>query len=154
MCTQVRTQIEKFLHVRLSTVCEVCPNTHTRAHARSRTHSAFSEGMDWANFSPPFDILGDGEGGRGGRRTAKECAACGLCTGRKLIEKLIVCVSILAIVFGLRWLCCTLYMRKYPQEPKPPDMSFPNWEVRAAGAFKMSSPRGVDSKMYLFMLYC
>jgi len=86
-------------------------------------------------------MFGDGEGGGGGRRTAKECAACGLCTGKKLFEKLIVCVSLLAIMFGLRWLCCTLYMRKYPDEPKPPDMSFPNWEVRAAGAFKISSPR-------------
>ena len=109
--------------------------------------------MDWANFSPPVDILGEGGRAEGGRRAVKECTACGLCTGKKLIEKLIVCVSLLAMMFGLRWACCTLYMRKYPDEPKPPDMSFPNWEVRAGRAFRKSSTRGVDCKIYLFMLY-
>jgi len=59
----------------------------------TRTHGAFSQGMDWANFSRPFDILGEGVGAGRGRRTAKECAACGLCTGKKLFDKLIVCVS-------------------------------------------------------------
>ena len=27
-----------------------------------------------------------------------------------------------------RWVCCTLYIRHYPDQPRPPDLSFPNWE--------------------------
>ena len=47
--------------------------------------------------------------------------------GKALLGKLIVCVGILSIIFCLRWLCCTLYMRHYNEQTKPPDMSYPNW---------------------------
>ena len=91
--------------------------------------SSFSAGLDWVNFSPPFEIVGGGDGSGGRREGPSSCdvATCGLCVGKKLLEKLIVCAAVLALMFSLRWMCCTLYMRKYPEEPKPPDMSYPNW---------------------------
>jgi len=101
---------------------------------KSVTADAFSEGMDWINFSPPFGIVGGG-GGEGVRRDGagsgtETCdkETCGLCVGQKFFDKVIVCVGILGIIFGLRWVCCSVYMRHYPHQPKPPDMSYPNWE--------------------------
>lgn len=91
--------------------------------------SSFSAGLDWVNFSPPFEIVGGGDDSGGRRAGPSSCdvATCGLCVGKKLLEKLIVCAAVLALMFSLRWMCCTLYMRNYPEEPKPPDMSYPNW---------------------------
>ena len=57
-----------------------------------------------------------------------ECSGCQLCVAKRFLEKLFVCGCILVLIFCLRAACCYLYMRHYPEEPKPPDMSFPNWE--------------------------
>jgi len=77
-------------------------------------------------------VGGGGGGGGGGRRkeSADICdvGTCGYCVGQKFFDKVIVCVGILGVIFGLRWVCCSVYMRHYPHQSKPPDMSYPNWE--------------------------
>ena len=97
----------------------------------SQATSAFSESMDWINFSPPDMFGAGGAGGRraGGNSTSRcDKATCGWCVGSKFGQKIIVCVGILVFIGSLRWGCCALYMRRYPQDPKPPDLSYPNWE--------------------------
>ena len=98
----------------------------------SQATSAFSEGMDWINFSPPGNMFGVGGGGgrRAGSNATSTCdkAACDWCVASKFGQKMIVCVGVLLCIGSLRWFCCTMYMRRYPEDPKPPDLSYPNWE--------------------------
>jgi len=95
----------------------------------SVSNRAFSEGMDWINFSPPFEIVGGG--GKRGRRAAEsacDVSKCGICVGKELVEKLISCFSALLLIFIQRWLCSALF-RWYKEEVNAPDdMRYPCWE--------------------------
>jgi len=101
-------------------------------------NQAFSESMDWINFSPPVDIFpGSGNTGRrsqhhrrAGNSTSNstDCSPCNICAAKRYGQKILVSASILTIIYCVRATCCWAYMRHYPEEPQPPDLSFPGWE--------------------------
>lgn len=88
---------------------------------------AFSKGMDWINFSPPTSIIASSSGRRQ-RASGRDSNGCSYEMLTKLGDKIVVCAGILLVIFLLRSLACYLYMRQYPDQAKPPDLSFPNWE--------------------------
>lgn len=96
----------------------------------SESNAAFSRGMDWINFSPPFAIFSASPptNASGSQRRARSPDGCHLDILLAFGEKVFTCAALLIFISLLRSLCCWLYMRHYPQEPKPPDMSWPNWE--------------------------
>ncbi len=81
--------------------------------------------MDWINFSPPQSIIASSRGRRQGDSDDDGCSYEML---TKLGDKIVLCAGILIIIFFLRSAACHLYMRHYPDQAKPPDLSFPNWE--------------------------
>ena len=85
----------------------------------SQSNAAFSDGFGWANLDVP--MTADESGGATRRMMACE-------SGQKLISKLLVSSGVLVVVASMRILCKTLYVRKYPEDPNPPDMAFPGWE--------------------------
>lgn len=101
----------------------------------SESNSAFSSGMEWINLSPPvplFSAIPSDNSSASERRAsevkAKTSDGCKYNVMLLFAEKILICVALLVFIFLLRSLCCWIYMRHYPQEPKPPDMSWPNWE--------------------------
>ena len=85
----------------------------------SQSNAAFSDGFGWANLDVP--TTSDESGGASRRMMSCE-------NGQKLISKLLVSTGVLVLVGLMRILCKTLYVRKYPEDPNPPDMAFPGWE--------------------------
>jgi hypothetical protein len=107
----------------------------------SDSNRAFSEGMDWINFSPPFEIVGGGKGVRRSAESVCDVSKCGICVGKELVEKLIACFSALLLIFIQRLLCRELFRRykegrfrrdgglRTEHEVRTPDeLRFPCWE--------------------------
>ena len=101
----------------------------------SESNSAFSSGMEWINLSPPaplFSAIPSDNASASERRAsevkAKTSDGCNYNVMLLFAEKILICIALLVFIFLLRSLCCWIYMLHYPQEPKPPDMSWPNWE--------------------------
>jgi cysteine-rich repeat protein len=92
---------------------------------------AFARGLDWVNFSPPFNIFGGSGGASRARRLwiPEGCGGCDSCVAIRFGEKLVVGVSVLVAISSLRAMCSCMYMRHYSSDAQPPDLSFPNWEV-------------------------
>ena len=101
---------------------------------RSESNSAFSSGMEWINLSPPIPLFSasPSDNASASERRAREVkpqtAGCNYHVALQFGERIFICVALLVFIFLLRSLCSWIYTRRYPQEPKPPDMSWPNWE--------------------------
>jgi hypothetical protein len=93
-------------------------------------NAAFSDGFGWINYDVGLSeaTVGDSSAsGAASRRSAGQ-GRCELSMGIKLIEKVSVCTFILLCVAGVRICVKWLYVKKYPDDPNPPDLAFPGWE--------------------------
>ena len=115
---------------------------------------AFSEGMNWINFEPPFPIISTGSSNKGGdgaqatRRQSKgkgknvnkadseddvECEECDfVCGALEAVERALVCSGILLSAYLVRSAVNRLYMRYRPNAKNRDDINydlqFPAWE--------------------------
>ena len=93
-------------------------------------NAAFSDGFGWINYDVGLSEAAVGDSSTSGaasRRSAGQ-GRCELSMGIKLIEKVSVCTFILLCVAGVRIFVKWLYVKKYPDDPNPPDLAFPGWE--------------------------
>lgn len=86
----------------------------------------FSAGIDWINLTPPFDIISvdakeDRRKGTDETGTwfdsSDDCQhgrGCSLCAGKVYLEKIIVCIGIIVIVYTIRSICRWLSLRNFP----------------------------------------
>jgi len=91
-------------------------------------NQAFSGGFGWCNYDLGLSGGSEADVGSASRRAMNGGGKCDLSVGIKLVEKVSVCSLILICVAAVRVLVKTIYVRKYPEDPNPPDLAFPNWE--------------------------
>ena len=100
----------------------------TGGSSSSEANKQFSAGFGWANGDVAIVPEDKTVAGPTRRSQAQLSVPCDQ-AGAPLVNKLVVSSGVLLLVASLRWMAKSLYVRSYPTDPDPPDLSFPAWEV-------------------------
>ena len=102
--------------------------------ASQQALAAFCSDFSWANydlaFLPLFSSSGEAPIQRNTDGTSADANPfCRWEEGYKMSKRVVTCAGILVLVYVLREACRRIYMARNPEEPSPPDMTFPAWEA-------------------------